>query len=223
MNQRPQLSSIDFWNDHEQLCKQLLRDALADLEDGPVAADENDLNRLLYRAIIRVSQKAEQDGDHIPVVVPEGKNPPAASDLERAEREFKVPDFYWAYIDPLAPDPNDASKQFVVECKRLTNPIARYTREYVRSGIARFINFGHAYGKGMRSGAMVGYLQEVFLDDALARVNGVANGDAIQTLAVTRRHGEKGAEFGHQVTRPIPVSPFDLTHIWTRIGPEPVP
>ena len=70
---------------------------------------------------------------------------------------------------------------------------------------------------------MVGYLQEVFLDDVLARVNGVANGDAIQVLAVIRRHGEKGAELGHQVTRPIPVSPFHLTHIWTRIGPEPIP
>ena len=221
MNQRPRLSSIDFWSDHELLCKQLLRDALADLEDRPIAADENALNRLLYRAIIRVSQKAEQDGGHIPVVVPEGRNPPVPSDLERAEREFKVPDFYWAYIDPLAHDPNDASKQFVVECKRLTNPMARYTKEYVRSGIARFISLGHAYGKGMRSGAMVGYLQEIFLDEALTGVNGVANGDAVQILAVIRRYGESGAEFGHQVTRPIPASPFYLTHIWSRIGPEP--
>ena len=220
MNQRPQLSSIDFWEDHEHLCKQLLRDALAELTPRPIDADENDLNRLLYRAIIRVSQKAAQDGNHIPVVVPEGRNPPAASDQERAEREFKIPDFYWAYIDPHASDPNDASQQFVVECKRLANPIARYTREYVRSGIARFINFGHGYGKGMRSGAMVGYLQEVLLDDALAVVNGVAAGDAIAVLAVITRHGENGGEFHHQVTRPIPVSPFHLTHLWTRIGPE---
>ncbi len=220
MNQRPQLSSIDFWEDHEQLCKQLLRDALAELTPRPIDADENDLNRLLYRAIIRVSQKAAQDGNHIPVVVPEGRNPPAASDQERAEREFKIPDFYWAYIDPHASDPNDASKQFVVECKRLANPIARYAREYVRSGIARFINFGHGYGKGMRSGAMVGYLQEVLLDDALAVVHGVAAGDAIVVLAVITRHGENGGEFHHQVTRPIPVSPFHLTHLWTRIGPE---
>ncbi len=223
MNQRPQLSSIDFWDDHEQLCKQLLRDALVELGSGPIGADENDLNRLLYRAIIRVSHKAAQDGDYIPAVVPEGRNPPAASDQERAEREFKIPDFYWAYIDPHANDPDDASKQFVVECKRLVNPIARYTGEYVRSGIARFISFGHGYGKGMRSGAMVGYIQEIRLDDALMGVNGVAAGDAIAVLAVIERHGEKGAELCHQVTRPIPVSPFDLTHLWTRIGPEPTP
>ena len=222
MTQRPQLSSIDFWGDHDRLCKQLLRDALAALEDSSIDADENDLNRLLYRAIIRVSQKAEQGGEHIPVVVPEGRNPPAASDQERAGREFKIPDFYWAYIDPLANDPNDAAKQFVVECKRLTTPTARYTREYVRSGIARFINLGHGYGMGMKSGAMVGYLQGIFLDDALARVNGTAAGDAIAILTVRTRDGEKGAEFDHDVDRPIPVSPYHLTHIWTRLGPEPV-
>ncbi len=223
MNQRPQLSSLDLWSDHEQLCKQLLRDALAELEDSPIDADENDLNRLLYRAIIRVSQRASESGDHVPVVVPEGRNPPAASDKERAEREFKTPDFYWAYIDPLASDPNDASKQFVVECKRLAKPISRYAREYVKSGIARFINIGHGYGKGVRSGAMVGYLQEVFLDEALMGVNRQAAEDAIPDLLALRRDGESSAELVHQVTRQFTVSPFQLTHVWTRIGPEPVP
>ena len=223
MNQRPLLSSIDLWDDHEQLCKRLLRDALVELANSPVDADENSLNRLLYGAIIRVSHRASQSGDHIPPVVPEGKNPPAASDQERAEREFKIPDFYWSFIDPLASDPNDASKQFVVECKRLTNPTARYAREYVRSGIARFISFGHGYGKGMRSGAMVGYVQGIPFEEALERVKGEINRDSIQALATIRRHGEIDAEFGHQVTRPFPVSPFHITHVWTRIGPEPDP
>ena len=221
MSQRPLLSSIDFWSDHERLCKELLWTALQVLDDTPIDADENDLNRLLYRAIIRVSHSAAQGGNHIPAVVPEGRNPPAASDQERAEREFKIPDFYWAYVDPLAIDPDDASKQFVVECKRLTNPLSRYTREYVRSGVARFINLGHGYGKGMPSGAMVGYLQEILLVDALAGVNRVAAKDAIAVLTVRHRDGEKGAEFGHDVIRLFPVSPFHLTHIWARIGSEP--
>ena len=218
MSQRPQLSSLDLWDDHERLCKQLLRDALTALGDASVGADENELNRLLYRSIIRVSHSAAQSGEHIPPVVPEGKNPPAASDEERARREFKIPDFYWAFIDPLADDPDDASKQFVVECKRLTNPVTRYSQEYVRSGIARFIGLGHGYGKGMKSGAMVGYLQEVFLDDALTHVNGVAVEDNINTLALRTRDGENGAELDHSVARPIPVTPYRLTHIWSRVG-----
>ena len=222
MSHQPQLSSIDLWSDHERICKELLWEALATLDDKPVDADETVLNRHLYRAIIRVSYRAAQSGEHIPPVVPEGRNPPAASDQERIEREFKIPDFYWAYIDPLADDPNDASKQFVVECKRLTNPIARYTREYVKSGIARFINVGHGYGKGMKSGAMVGYLQEVLLDETLSKVNSVTNGNSITALTVSNRNGEVGAEFQHDVVRTIPTSPFHLTHLWTRIGPEPV-
>ena len=222
MSHQPQLSSIDLWSEHEQLCKELLSKALATLDDKAADDDETVLNRHLYKAIIRVSFWAAQSGEHIPPVIPEGRNPPAASDQERADREFKIPDFYWAYIDPLADDPNDASKQFVVECKRLTNPIARYTRAYVKSGIARFINVGHGYGKGMQSGAMAGYLQEVSLDDALSGVNNVASEDSIATLAVSRRTGETSAEFRHHVIRPIPVSPFHLTHLWVRIGPTPV-
>ena len=221
MSQRLQLSSIDLWSDHERLCKKLLWTALQELGDTPIDANENDLNRLLYRAIIRVSHKAAQDGDYIPAVVPEGRNPPVATDQERAEREFKIPDFYWAYVDPLAIDPDDASKQFVVECKRLTLPLSRYTREYVRSGVSRFINLGHGYGKGMQSGAMVGYLQDIILDNALAGVNGVATNNSIALLAVRHRDGEKGAELGQDVIRPFPVSPFRLTHIWARIGSEP--
>ena len=222
MNQQPQLSSIDFWQDHERLCNQLLRDALGMLEDSLINANENDLNRLLYRAIIRASHAIAQDEEHIPPVVYEGRNPPDGTDQERADREFKIPDFYWAYIDPMAKDPNDAAKQFVVECKRLADPVARYAEEYVRSGIARFINLGHGYGKGMKSGAMVGYLQEVLIDDALKEVNRVAYGDAISTLVATSRTGEDGAEFCHEVIRPFPASPYRLTHIWTRIGPAPV-
>ena len=223
MSRQPQLSSIDLWSDHERLCTLLLREALTKLANQSPCENENDLNRYLYRAIICVSQRAVQRGEHLPPVVPEGRNPPAASDSERAEREFKIPDFYWAYIDPLANDPNDAAKQFVVECKRLTEPRAEYTREYVKSGISRFIGLGHGYGKGMESGAMIGYLQKVFVDDALARVSTVAQSNSIPPLVLRERDGETSAEFDHDLVRPFPTSPFHLIHIWGRIGPEPGP
>ena len=123
----------------------------------------------------------------------------------------------------LASDPDEAYKQFVVECKRLTYPTATYFRAYVRSGIARFINVGHGYGKGMKSGAMVGYLQNVFIDEALAEVNRVAEDDHISLLVIKSRTDETCGEFGQDVNRPFSISPFHLNHIWTRIGPEPVP
>ncbi len=74
----------------------------------------------------------------------------------------------------------------------------------------------------MKSGAMVGYLQDLFLDDALAGVIRVATGDSIAAVVVSNRNGETGAELAHHVTRPIPVSPFHLTQVWDRIDPDQV-
>ena len=219
MSRQPQLSSIDLWSDFERLCLLLLREALTALANRDSSENENDLNRHLYFAITHASQQAMRQGEYPPSVVPEGHSPPVASDSERAEREFKIPDFYWAYIDPHANDPYDASKQFVVECKRLAKPYGSYAHEYVKSGIARFIDVGHSYAKGMKSGAMAGYLQEVLVDDALASVNAVAASDSIPPLAMRGRNGEVSAEFDHDLNRSFPESPFRLIHMWARIGP----
>ena len=90
----------------------------------------------------------------------------------------------------------------------------------MKSGIARFINVEHSYGHGLAS-AMVGYLQEIALDDALARVSAVAAGDGVPPLTARRRDGEASAEFDHNLDRSFPRSPFRLIHIWGRIGTWP--
>ena len=221
MSSQPRLSSINLWSSHERIFTNLLRQALSALADEATDKNEIELNRCLYRAIIHASYEAERRGEHIPAVVLDGRNPPDSSDLERAERESKIPDLIWGYIDPHADDPNDAAKHFVVECKRLTEPPARYAREYVVSGIARFVRVSHGYGKGMASGAMIGYLQEVYLDDALARVNAVAQRNSAPPLFLRAREGEEMAELDHYLIRSFHVSPFHLTHIWGRIGPDP--
>lgn len=223
MSSQPRLSALSLWRNHERMCLKLLKEALATLADEPKDKNEVDLNRSLFVAIIRASYEAARRGEHIPLVTYEGRNPPDLSDLERAEREFKVPDFYWGYIDPHAADPSEAAKYFVVECKRLTEPRAWYTREYVKSGIVRFVSVSHGYGKGVTSGAMVGYLQQIYIDDALARVDSVAQSNTIPPLVLQEREGESGAELYHDLTRSFPVSPFRLIHIWSRIGTEPSP
>ena len=221
MSQFPRLSSIDLWGDHQRICLRVLREALASLAEQSADVHENDLNRCLFRAINRVAYYAIQSGEDVPPVVYEGRNPPSPSDHERAVREFKIPDFHWAYYDSLVSNPDESYKQFVVECKRLTQPIAHYAREYMHSGIARFINVEHGYGKDMPSGAMVGYLQKVSIDDALAGVNRVVVAELVPALALRNREGEGGAELAHHINRPIPISAFLLTHVWARIGPEP--
>ena len=215
---RPVFSSIDLWSDHVRTCIELLREALLLLGDQYLDADENSLNRELYKTLIRVSHRVGQHIAHIPPAVLDGRNLPVPSDPHQTPREFKRPDIYWPYIDNLAADENDACKQFVVECKRLTSPSTRYAREYVRSGIARFIDEDHSYGKGMQSGAMVGYLQKVLLDDALTRINSIAVTESVPPLDIRHRNGETTAEYEHDLVRGYPISPFRLTHLWARVG-----
>jgi hypothetical protein len=216
MTDRPSLMSIDLWPLHESRCMQLLREALILLDDGPVDEGECDLNRRLYRSIIAAHTRAARDGaEQLPVVVPEGRNPPVESDAERAAREYKIPDFYWAYVDHLA-EPG-AARQFVVECKRLTKATKNwnYTEQYVHAGVLRFVTVEHAYGKDARAGAMVGYLQAMDVEQALAEINTSANAQGIAPLTIRRRPGDTLIELDHQLTRPFPDSPFLLMHIWT--------
>ncbi|MGB0096997.1 MAG: hypothetical protein WBP81_31210 [Solirubrobacteraceae bacterium] len=58
-------------------------------------------------------------------------------------------------------------------------------------GVLRFIMLEHAYGKDMRGGAMVGYLQRITVDDAYDAVNAAATASCSQhhytTAAPTAR------------------------------------
>ena len=148
MREQPQLTSLDLWGEHEQLCNDLIRAALKELASQPVDRQENDLNRDLYFALIRASQKIARHRGPLATPVYEGRNPPDPSDEERAEREFKIPDFQWGYVDHLANDIDIAARYFVVECKRLTSQTSLSERRYVECGVNRFISPAHGYGKG---------------------------------------------------------------------------
>ena len=65
---------------------------------------------------------------------------------------------------------------------------------------------------------MVGYLQDIGLDDAFDRVNAIVASESIQPLMLKWCAEEDGGEFHHEVVRPFPVSPFRLTHVWARMG-----
>lgn len=215
----PRLTSIDLWGRHERRCLQILREALAMLATYDDGDREVDLNRRLYRCIVAASHAiAQREQVELPVVVPEGRNPPSASDAERSTREHKIPDFYWAYIDHLADNPVAAARQFVVECKRLTVPSKNwvYTEQYIKAGVVRFTSSDHGYGKAAPSGAMVGYLQEVMqLDQALLEVNAVATAEGLPTLT-PRGDPAKIAELDHSLVRAFPDSPYHLLHLWLR-------
>lgn len=221
MSARPRLTSIDLWARHEQRCVEILRDAIALLDAGPRDEAEPDLNRRLYRAIIDVQvAQARRGAEQLSVVVPEGRNPPVASDEQRTAREHKIPDFYWAYVDHLALEPAAVARQFVVECKRLATPTKSwdYIEQYVSAGVLRFAIEDHGYGKDTPSGAMVGYLQGVDADDALTGVNAHVDAVRIPRLEARRRSGNTSVELDHQFDRSFRDSPFLLMHLWMRVS-----
>jgi hypothetical protein len=207
---QPLLSSVDLWARHERRCLEVLTVALARLSVPDPDETEDELNRRLYRCIAEAARAIERrDGIELPVVVPEGRNPPLASDSQRAAREFKRPDFYWAYHDH---DGEEPARQLVVECKRLTRAASRwiYTEQYVTAGITRFVTIDHGYGKEAPSGVMVGYLQSMDAETALAEVN-----DHLQTANLPHAlaaHGHTGqlTQLEHLLQRGFPHSPFRL-------------
>ncbi len=220
MNGRPLLTSIDLWGNHERRCLRILRDALELLEPPGDNEREVDINRRLYFCLVRASHAiaAGGSGETLPAPVPEARNAPSATDEERATREHKIPDFQWGYIDHLASNPAAAARQFVVECKRLTVASKNwvYTEQYVQAGIARFVSPEHAYGKDTPSGAMVGYLQTMQLDQALDEVNRCAVAERLAELALTSQNSARRIELEHALDRTFAETPFRLVHLWLR-------
>jgi hypothetical protein len=220
MTSRPLLTSINLWERHERRCLQTLRAAIERLAHGPVDEPEPDLNRRLFRAILAVQADDARSGrESLAVVVPEGRNLPLSSDERRTSREHKIPDFYWAYVDYLAPAPEAAARQFVVECKRLTLATKNwdYLEQYVDAGIRRFVTEEHGYGKETPTGAMIGYLQAVETEAALTAINAHVDIAGLSPLTLREQAGTV-VELEHQLDRPFRDSPFLLMHLWTRVA-----
>lgn len=207
------LASLDLWARHEKRCVEVLTTALERLDLPDPDESEDELNRRFYFCIAEAARAIEKrDEIDLPVVVPEGLNPPLASDQERNEREFKRPDFYWAYHDH---DGDEPIRHFVVECKRITLPSSSwiYTEQYVTAGVLRFIAVSHAYGKAAPAGAMVGYLQAVDEATAAAAINACLQQASLPELHPVTEPPPL-SERSHAVNRGFPESPFLLRHFW---------
>lgn len=224
MSNRPRLSELDLWSRNVEACLQVLADALVLLAIDPASRTielEDDLNRRLFECVtVATHARNQQPALRVSAVTYEGRNSPAASDPDRTAREFKRPDFFWAWINDLEPDPHRSRREFVVECKRLACPTSgrRFTDQYVTDGVLRFITPEHAYGKDMSAGAMVGYLQQLKMDDAHDAVNAAAAASRVPRLDLRSRVGDDSADFDHALPRPFAISPFRLEHLWRRLA-----
>lgn len=212
---RPSLASINAWTAHERRCLDVLCAALSSFPIADLDESEESLNRRLYQHITQTAREIERrDGVTLPVVVPEGRNPPLVSDQERAAREDKRPDFYWGYHDP---DGEEPARQFVLECKRLTLASSSwvYAEQYVIAGVKRFTSPQHGYGEQAWTAAMVGYLQRSDPATALADVNNYLSAAGLPTLTPSAGTDTPSTiRHQHQLIRTIYPSPFGLVHLW---------
>jgi hypothetical protein len=90
---------------------------------------------------------------------------------------------------------------------------------YVQNGILRFMTEEHGYAKGEKSGAMVGYIQNMEFKDILKEVNMAANVAVIPQLTLSKKIWLKQGTYNleHMIPRPFSHSPFLLMHFWIDI------
>jgi hypothetical protein len=111
---------------------------------------------------------------------------------------------------------------YTIECKRLGTRVGRWVLNvnYVKKGVLRFITEEHGYGKATPSGAMIGYVQSMELDDVLGEVNAASKRSSLPPIVRADVAWQENAvtRLGHKLTRPSSLlSPFDLHHLWVDI------
>jgi len=206
-----------LWAKREAKCLSIIERALSLLREADdLPETEVELNRQLYFCLLEASRELYPDDEIAPVT--ECNNQPDPDDEARTRRELKRPDFQWIFLDRYEADAQRSSKQFVVECKRLGQPLRAdwvFNLNYSNHGIVRFREPEWAYAKLMQSGAMIGYWQSMEEKFLLIEVNKGCNSNSLPelTLAGAWKVGET-TRLEHILPRAFEISPFKLHHLW---------
>jgi len=173
---RPNLFELPVWEHFEQSVQEIFdRGLLALAEEPRLPLEEDPLNRRLLHCCRRANHALRKEGRGLPSpIFYEANNQPLADDPDRASRLRKRPDFQCGLHDDLAEDPDKSDLFYTIECKRLgqpTRPDWVLNRNYVGNGILRFIMAEWGYAEGAPSGMMIGYIQTMEPEQILSEVN----------------------------------------------------
>lgn len=220
---RPRISRLNMWRRHEEDILSVLFKALHILLTYKLDnANENKINRKLYKEIRR---RMTIDGLSY-IVMYEAANQPILEEDPDEERERKRPDIQICWTNPLEENLDKYQREYVIECKRLGRPLNKkrvLTTEYVTKGIQRFISKNHGYAKGVNSGAMVGYLQNMELDAILNEVNITTKALSISPIVLSVSGWQTGGitRLEQRLNRSeLLPSEFDLHHLWADFSPR---
>lgn len=223
---QPRISKLKTWDEHEKLVLEVVAKALMILKDTPdLKADEDSISRELFFCIREANAELRELGRGIPYpIVPQGQNPPHADDAVITPREKKRPDFYWAMIDPLEPNPRRSERQFVIECKRLGAPSPKspkwiFNENYIMHGVLRFVTEEHGYAKGEKSALMIAYVQSMDFDVILQEVNNTITSNKNHKIPLlyppSKGWKVKGLNcLSHILIRSFSSEKLSLLHFW---------
>jgi hypothetical protein len=222
-------SPENLWERHERYVLNVFLLALTKLIDEDALPEgEIELNNLLYVNVRQVwCDLPLNDKPSSFSLIPNSENPPRKISEIGQEWTRKKPDFLWSLSDSQERDSLKAIRNYTIECKRLTKKTASgwdFIKEYITSGIFRFISKEHSYGIGTISGAMVGYIQNMKHNVALEQVNTAilkTKGSVIPEINFSRtRQTMSRIKKGNHTLNRKEVNPsiFDLRHIWIEMS-----
>jgi hypothetical protein len=140
---------------------------------------------------------------------------------ERKKWENKRPDFQFQKTDIYSTNPKNSTKYYVIECKRLGRPSSNdwiLNLNYVINGIKRFISDDWRYGQGSPSGLMIGYIQNMEVDEIYYEIADNIKKYSLPSLTVLKGNCDTiKYKYSHLLTRNFELSKFTLNHIWIDI------
>jgi hypothetical protein len=139
---------------------------------------------------------------------------------DESHRRLKAaPDITWGYEDDREADALKATRDFVIECKRVRTPTKSgwvFTTHYVEDGIKRFLDPSKRYAEGVGSAAMVGYWQDNAADALHAEVTTACREAGCIAVAEIppKWHSGGVSELSHTFPRSFQVSPIRVCQLW---------
>lgn len=214
---RPAIPKKDIWPKFEARILEIVIRALKMLrQDTSLPEAENDISRKLCQYIhIVAHQMRKIDSNFLIPPFMEACNQPSLSDKERAPHEYKIPDFQWAMYDNQESNLDKYVKRYIIECKRLGKRESHLL--YITDGVLRFVKKEHSYALSSPSSAMIGYVQNMELNDILDEVNTCAKNNSIPKITSVEKYLNVGdvSRLEHKLDRPeVLPTPFDLRHLW---------
>ncbi|MEN6370905.1 MAG: hypothetical protein ABFD64_02740 [Armatimonadota bacterium] len=221
---QPNIFCKNIWIHQQKQLLELFIRALQMLEEAEtLPKDEVEITKTLNRCCQTVMFSLSKEGrELVGNLIPEALNVEQYKDIAIPAKQVKKPDFQYVFQDQQAICPNDYQKSLVVECKRLGSFTGSdyFNKKYVIEGICRYIDCDHSYGLSAPCGIMVGYIQNMTLENILVEVNAECAGNHISELSLFDDEHQAGivSQLSHDFDRSFPIQHFTLHHLWADLG-----